>query len=267
MPADRFLHPCLGASEKINALTDLEFRVWTQYVLTADDYGVMRCSAVTIQSTCDALHIRPAKTIQRCLDRLITIGLVMEFDHQSRKYIVQHDWAKYQPMKFPRATMNPAPPAEVLDRCDAATFVRFTDHHPALHDVPHSFLDDAHHANVDDAHRDAHLLTANGKRLTANGSREMFAEFWRLYPRKVGKTVAWRAWQKVNPSSELVATMLSVLAWQKQQDSWLKDGGQFIPHPSTWLNQGRWEDEPQDAPHIADSTLKTAHAVREFLKS
>lgn len=24
---------------------------------------------------------------------------------------------------------------------------------------------------------------------------------------------------------------------------WLKDKGQFIPYPSTWLNQKRWEDE------------------------
>jgi hypothetical protein len=32
---------------------------------------------------------------------------------------------------------------------------------------------------------------------------------------------------------------------------WTKDGGQFIPHPATWLNQKRWEDEPmaiQDRP-------------------
>lgn len=24
---------------------------------------------------------------------------------------------------------------------------------------------------------------------------------------------------------------------------WLKDNGQYIPYPSTWLNQRRWEDE------------------------
>ena len=28
-------------------------------------------------------------------------------------------------------------------------------------------------------------------------------------------------------------------------DQWKKDGGQFIPHPATWLNQEGWDDEPE----------------------
>ena len=24
---------------------------------------------------------------------------------------------------------------------------------------------------------------------------------------------------------------------------WQRDNGQYIPHPATWLNQGRWDDE------------------------
>jgi hypothetical protein len=39
--------------------------------------------------------------------------------------------------------------------------------------------------------------------------------------------------------------MLSAVEAQKQTDQWTKDGGQYIPHPSTWLNQGRWEDETE----------------------
>ena len=31
---------------------------------------------------------------------------------------------------------------------------------------------------------------------------------------------------------------------QKTWDQWNRDGGQYIPNPSTWLNQHRWEDEP-----------------------
>jgi hypothetical protein len=33
------------------------------------------------------------------------------------------------------------------------------------------------------------------------------------------------------------------LALQRQSAQWQRDDGQFIPHPSTWLNGRRWEDE------------------------
>jgi len=60
---------------------------------------------------------------------------------------------------------------------------------------------------------------------------------------------ALKTWLKLKPSGELVAQMLTTLAWQKQQDAWVKDGGQYVPHPASWLNAGRWDDEPQAAPH------------------
>lgn len=67
-----------------------------------------------------------------------------------------------------------------------------------------------------------------------------FTEFWQAYPRKVGKGAAQKAWDKLKPDLDSV---LAALAWQTKQDAWTKDGGQFIPHPGTYLNQRRWEDE------------------------
>jgi len=29
----------------------------------------------------------------------------------------------------------------------------------------------------------------------------------------------------------------------KKSNEWTENKGQFIPYPSTWLNQHRWEDE------------------------
>lgn len=67
-----------------------------------------------------------------------------------------------------------------------------------------------------------------------------FTEFWQAYPRKVGKGAAEKAWSKLKPDLQIV---LSALAWQSRQDGWTKDQGAFIPHPATYLNQRRWEDE------------------------
>lgn len=71
-----------------------------------------------------------------------------------------------------------------------------------------------------------------------------FEVFWQAYPRKAGKDAARRAFDKRKPSRELVQLMLRAIEQQRQSDQWRKDGGQFIPNPSTWLNQGRWADEP-----------------------
>lgn len=72
-----------------------------------------------------------------------------------------------------------------------------------------------------------------------------FDIFWQEYPRKKAKPMAWKAWQKICPDEALLEKILSALADQKKCDQWVKDGGRFIPHPSTWLNQRRWEDQPE----------------------
>jgi len=41
----------------------------------------------------------------------------------------------------------------------------------------------------------------------------------------------------------LQASILAAIARQRQGRDWLKDGGQYIPHPATWLNSAGWMDE------------------------
>ncbi len=40
-----------------------------------------------------------------------------------------------------------------------------------------------------------------------------------------------------------VETLVAAIERQKCSSQWSKDGGQYIPNPATWLNQGRWTDE------------------------
>lgn len=67
-----------------------------------------------------------------------------------------------------------------------------------------------------------------------------FDRFWEAYPRKVGKVKAQAAFQKVTVPVEV---LLSAIKEQKKSPQWQKDSGQFIPHPATWLNGKRWEDQ------------------------
>ena len=73
-----------------------------------------------------------------------------------------------------------------------------------------------------------------------------FDEFWAIYPRKVGKRDAGKVWSRLKVTPELFEKMKATLAWQIEQPQWKTEGGQFIPHPATWLRQGRWDDEPTE---------------------
>ena len=72
---------------------------------------------------------------------------------------------------------------------------------------------------------------------------DMFEEFWQAYPKKVGKGYAQECFKRIKPTRKLLDTMLEAIAKQKKSDMWKRDKGQYIPNPSTWLNQKRWEDD------------------------
>lgn len=93
----------------------------------------------------------------------------------------------------------------------------------------------------------------NNTPLTPQGGNAVpadFNSFWTAYPRKIGKAAALKAWRKVKPP---LAQALKAISTQKQSDQWRKDGGQYIPNPATWINQGRWEDEPMAKPREQSS--------------
>lgn len=75
-----------------------------------------------------------------------------------------------------------------------------------------------------------------------------FEQFWAAYPKKVGKGAAKKSWEKIHPDRELRQRILSAVARDTKTEQWQKAGGQYIPHPATWLNQERWEDEPNSVP-------------------
>jgi len=73
-----------------------------------------------------------------------------------------------------------------------------------------------------------------------------FIEFWEAYPRKVSKALALKKWLKLNADSDpLFSAIMAGLV--RAKEAWAASGTetQFLPHPATWLNQERWNDEIQ----------------------
>lgn len=86
-----------------------------------------------------------------------------------------------------------------------------------------------------------------------------FDKFWSAYPKRVGKEPARKAWMKIKPNATTLTAILKAIEVHKTTDGWLKDKGQFIPNPSTWLNQKRWEDEIETA--ISDKPVSYLDSI------
>ena len=71
---------------------------------------------------------------------------------------------------------------------------------------------------------------------------DLFAEFWTAYPRKVGKDAARKSWAKAVKRADPQHIIAAALRFRRDPNLPADRG--FIPHPATWLNQGRWDDEP-----------------------
>lgn len=98
---------------------------------------------------------------------------------------------------------------------------------------------------------------------TQNARAKDFDTFWSAYPRHTNKQAAQKAFYRLAPDADLLRIILqSLSAWSKSEQ-WTKDGGQFIPHPATWLNGRRWED---DLPQAYNGKQVTAqlYGQREY---
>lgn len=68
-----------------------------------------------------------------------------------------------------------------------------------------------------------------------------FEAFWAAYPRKVNKPGAARSWH-AQACDEVADQLLTDLKRRCASEDWRKDLGKYIPHPTTYLNQRRWEE-------------------------
>lgn len=269
MPVDRFLHPRAGHSVKVSNLNDLDYRVWTQYLLSADDFGVMRALPLAFQNDNDRLAAARTKDVQRSIDALVSCGLVRTFEHQGKPFLYQPDWQKWQKVEYPRATNHPKPTPDALGTCDAATVELFGKHPGGLRrtrpkDVPN---DSGHirnaHSEDTPTTRETATATANGQRLMANGSEgglgetnppfdRWFRALFEAYPPQArgAGPLPEHAFLEVfrreqRDPDEVYAELLAAVENQKQGAQW-KAGK--VPSLLRWLREGLYTQRHDQIP-------------------
>jgi len=95
-----------------------------------------------------------------------------------------------------------------------------------------------------------------------------FNDFWATYPRRVGRKAAEGAFKKALKETSVDQIMFGL---EQAMADWKLKDPKFIPHPTTWLNQGRYLDAVRppaipssDAPERlqkASYALLEAHAA------
>lgn len=84
-----------------------------------------------------------------------------------------------------------------------------------------------------------------------------FEDFWRAYPKKVGKKKARELFVKHIKPTDLPQVMRA-LATQCKSEQWLKDGGKYIVDPERWIKNERWQDELPLQNHANNRTTHPA---------
>jgi hypothetical protein len=85
--------------------------------------------------------------------------------------------------------------------------------------------------------------STNNPPMSPDGIDGFFEMFWKAYPKKINKQGAKKSFAKIKVDEQLFNLMLKAIEREKNSEQWKREQGRFIPHPTTWLNQRRWEAE------------------------
>lgn len=226
---NRFLKESIRTSKSINALNDFQFRVWAYLITYVDDFG--RGSAEPDILKGFVFPRRKSVTeasIKSALDDLEHMGLIRLYDVDGDSYLYFPNWASHQNV---RATSSkfPEPTEDNIRKhlnTDDSNCIQ------TLADVPvsrNSVLDT----------RNSNLDTRTSPRQGAECAR--FDDFWAVYPRKVKKLDALKAWK--SEKLESIADKIIEDVKLRCDTEWKGQDMHYILHPTTYLHQRRWEDE------------------------
>lgn len=226
---NRFLKESIRTSKSINTLNDFQFRVWAYLITYVDDFG--RGSAEPDILKGFVFPRRKSVTeasIKSALDDLEHMGLIRLYDVDGDSYLYFPNWASHQNVRA-ASSKFPEPTEENIRKhpyTDDSSRIQ------PLTDVPASRI------SVLDT-RNSNLDTRTSPRQGAECAR--FDDFWAVYPNKVKKKDALTAWRSAK--LDKIADTIIADVQRRCSTEWKGQDMHYVPHPTTYLHQRRWEDE------------------------
>lgn len=94
--------------------------------------------------------------------------------------------------------------------------------------------------------------------------KDIFTDFWAAYPRKVGKGASRKSFEKLPDKARIVD---AARRYSDAVSQWPKDDLKFVPNPATWLNQGRFDDDPATWERTNDTGQINLDVASESVRS
>lgn len=239
---NRIIKESVCTSDSIDQLGWFEEVLFYRLIVNCDDFGRFDGRTAVIKNRLFPLKDNlTLKNVEAAINKLARVGLVTPYESGGKPFLFLPTWNEHQSV---RAKRSKFPEPEIIcnqlqaDESKCPRNPIQSESNPIRNPNPNAC--DAREADFD--------------------------KFWSAYPRKAGsKQKARQAFEKVDVPLEV---LLRAIETQKRSPQWTKDGGQYIPHPTTWLNGRRWEDDiPVTTGSGANGNLGTAEmmAIKRIL--
>lgn len=232
----RSIKPEFWRSDDIDALSIPDRLLFIGLWSYVDDSGVGidKEAAVAADLFAGDLAREPQETSVRVhggLKRLAERGLITRYAVNGRRYLHITKWSDHQRINRPSEARFPGPTSKNAE--------------------PQAGGDDDSVSTPADAESGAVEQWSSGGTASVNAVAstnwdEGFDDFWSVWPRKVAKEGARKAYRAARrrgaPASRIRA------AAEKHAQGWQLESKpmKWIPHPATWLNEGRYDDEVEN---------------------
>lgn len=230
---NRIIKESICTSDSIDALSLEAERLFFRLIVSCDDYGTLDARMPIIKSKCFPLKSSDITDIQLIswLKELENQDIIYFYENQGRFFLKFTTWEKQQQIRA-KKRKYPSPDDENSNLISIDIMCnQVKSFAPVIQ------------SNPIQSESNPNPIPPIVPKGDGDAIPERFKQFWNAYPKKVGKGEAEKKFKKIHPSAELLDTMLKAIETQNKSDQWQKDGGQYIPNPSTWINQKRWEDE------------------------
>lgn len=106
---NRIIKDSIHTSEKVDAMTDFQFRLWVNLITYVDDFGRGDARPAVIRGTCFPLRERMTnKDVEAALNALAGIGCVSLYEIDGRPYLYFPNWESHQTIRNKKSRF-PAP--------------------------------------------------------------------------------------------------------------------------------------------------------------